>query len=100
MHAGDLVFRKGKSLQWGRLVALRSLWDVSGHQTSVPTHADVDWYAPRRRGGRGFHRSCLKLTQLVLVTEEETVRREAITGLRRDRAMVVNDTCGAYRICG
>ena len=77
MQIGDRVFRKGHSLQWGivrRLFRPRLPFETST-ETS-PTHAEVDWHAPNRRGGRGFHRSTLKLSGLVLATEEELLRRK------------------------
>lgn len=75
MQIGDKVYRKGRSLQWGILRRLITVRTPFGAQATTPTHAEVDWHAPRRIGGRGFHRSMLKIEGIVLATDEEREKR-------------------------
>jgi hypothetical protein len=73
MDVGDKVYRTGQSVRWGiitRLFRGRPNW-----YQQDKAYADVDWYAPRRRGGRGFHRSTCLQSRLVLATDEETAAR-------------------------
>lgn len=83
MHIGDKVFRKGHSLQWGIVRRLITARHPFGFAQPNPTHAEVDWHAPHRIGGRGFHSSVLKITAIVLATDEERDRRKAWLAARR-----------------
>jgi hypothetical protein len=72
MDVGDRVYRKGTSpKRWGIIRGFRTLG--SDYQT-----ADVDWYAPHRIGGRGFHRSNIRLTSLHKVAEDGAAPVQAV----------------------
>jgi hypothetical protein len=63
MQVGDRVYRKGTSpKRWG---IIRALMSAPGYQTAA-----VDWYAPHRIGGRGFHRSHIRVTSLHKVADD------------------------------
>lgn len=75
MQVGDKVLRTGWSTTQGTITRLITARQPFGAQPTTPTHAAVDWPAPHRMGGRGFHRSTCKLTALVPATREEMARR-------------------------
>lgn len=85
MQAGDRVLRKrGTDAHIGIIRAIRN------------DRADVDWPAPRRIGGRGWHRSTIAIASLIPATDEEIQRRRAANKTMRDAGRAERDASRTY----
>lgn len=60
----------------------RQMWHTTTERVPI---LDIDWPAPNRIGGDGWHRSTIKPAGVILATADEVERRRAINRERNAR---------------